>query len=88
MEQMVAMEIPRAWLEGIADEPLTLQEIFRKGLYQYKVERAIRLYREDVGSPGYLAEQLDLPKRELIQEMRQRGVDPSFSEESVQEDLA
>ncbi len=40
MEQMVAMEIPRAWLEGIADEPLTLQEIFRKGLYQYKVERA------------------------------------------------
>lgn len=88
MEQMVAMEIPRAWLEGIAEEPLTLQEIFRKGLYQYKVERAIRLYREGVGSLGYLAEQLDLPKRELIQEMRQRGVDPSFSEESVQEDLA
>lgn len=88
MEQMVAMEIPRAWLEGIAEEPLTLQEIFRKGLYQYKMERAIRLYREGVDSLGYLAEQLDLPKRELIQEMRQRGVDPFFSEESAQEDLA
>ncbi len=88
MDQMVAMEIPRAWLGGIADEPLTLQEIFRKGLYQYKVERAMRLYREGVGSLGYLAEQLDIPKRELIQEMRQRGLDPTFSEESVQEDLA
>ncbi len=88
MEPMVAMEIPRAWLEGISEEPLTLQEIFRKGLYQYKVERAIRLYREGVGSLGYLADQLDLPKRELVREMRLRGVDPSFSEESVQEDLA
>lgn len=87
MEQTVAMEIPRAWLQGIAEEPLTLQEIFRKGLYHYKVERAIRLYREGVGSLGYLAEQLDLPKRELIREMRQRGIDPTFSAESVEEDL-
>jgi hypothetical protein len=44
MEQVVAMELPRAWLEGIAEKPLTLQEIFRKGLYHYKVERATRLY--------------------------------------------
>jgi len=87
MEQTVAMEVPRAWLEGVSDEPLTLQEIFRVGLYHYKVERALRLYREEVGSLGFLAEQLGIPKRELIREARQRGIDPGFSAESVQEDL-
>ena len=39
MEQTVAMKVPRAWLEGVSEEPLTLQEIFRVGLYHYKVER-------------------------------------------------
>ena len=88
MEQTVAMNVPRAWLEGVSEEPLTLQEIFRVGLYHYKVERALRLYREGVGSLGYLAEQLGLPKRELIREARQHGIDPDFSAGSVQEDLA
>ena len=88
MEQTVAMEVPRIWLEGISEEPLTLQEIFRVGLYHYKVERALRLYREGVGSLGFLAEQLGLPKRELIREARQRGIEPDFSPESIREDLA
>jgi len=87
MEQTIAMEVPRAWLEGVSDEPLTLQEIFRVGLYHYKVERALRLYREGVGSLGFLAEQLGIPKRELIREARQHGIDPGFSTESVEEDL-
>jgi len=87
MEQTVVMEVPRTWLEGISDEPLTLQEIFRVGLYHYKVERALRLYREGVGSLGFLAEQLGLPKRELIREARQRGVEPDFSPDSLREDL-
>ena len=39
MEQTVAMNVPSAWLEGIAEEPLTLQGIFRVGLYHYKVAR-------------------------------------------------
>lgn len=88
MEQTVVMEIPRAWLEGVSEEQLTLQEIFRVGLHYYKVARAIRLYRDGVGSPGYLAEQLGIPKRELIQAMRQAGIDPGFSNDTVQEDLA
>lgn len=88
LDQTVAMEVPRAWLEGIPEEPLTLQEIFRVGLYHYKVERALRLYREGVGSLGYLAQRLGLTKRDLIREARQRGIDPGFSEQSLQEDLA
>ena len=37
MEQTVQMEIPRQWLAGVPDEPMTLQQIFRLGLYQYRL---------------------------------------------------
>ncbi len=86
MEKTVVMQIPRHWLEGVPEEPVTLQQIFRLGLYQYKVERALALYRDGVGSLGYVAEQLGLSKRDLIREARARGADPDYSEETVQEE--
>lgn len=88
MEQTIQMEIPRQWLVGVPDEPMTLQQIFRLGLYQYRIGRALSLYRDGVGSLGYIAEQLNLPKRDLIREARLRGIEPGFAEESVAEDLA
>ncbi len=87
MERTVTMQIPRHWLEGVPEEPVTLQQIFRLGLYQYKVERAMALYRDGVGSLGYIAEQLGLPKRALVREARMRGIEPDFSEETVREEL-
>ena len=88
MEQTIAMQIPRQWLEGISEEQTTLRRIFRLGLYQYKVERALALYRDGVGSLGYIAEQVGRSKRDLIREARMRGIAPDFSEETVQEELA
>lgn len=88
MKQTVVMQIPRHWLEGVPEEPIALQQIFRLGLYQYKVERALALYRDGVGSLGYIAEQLGLSKRDLIREARARGIEPDFSAETVQEELA
>jgi len=88
MEQTIALHIPRQWLEGVSEEPVTLQHIFRLGLYRYKVEQALALYRDGVGSLGYVAEQLGLSKRDLIREARMRGIEPDFSEETVQEELA
>jgi hypothetical protein len=88
MEQPVAMQIPRHWLEGVPEEQATLQQISRLGLYQYKVERALALYRDGVGSLGYIAEQLGLSKRDLIREARMWGIKPDFSEDTVQEELA
>jgi len=87
MEKKVEMHIPAQWLEGIPDEPITLQQIFRLGLAQYKVQRALVLYRDGVGSLGYIAEKLGLSKRDLIQEARMRGIEPAFSERTVQEEL-
>jgi predicted HTH domain antitoxin len=88
MEQTVVMQIPRQWLEGVSEEPIILQQIFRLGLYQYKVERALALYRDGVGSLGYIAQQLGLSRRDLIREARMRGIEPDFSEGTVQEELA
>ncbi len=88
MEPAIIMHIPRDWLTGVPVEELTLQQIFRKGLYQFQVERALELYRDGVGSLGYIATRLGLSKWELAQEARRRGIDPTFSEETVREELA
>lgn len=88
MTETVELHIPREWLEGAPDEPLALQQIFRLGLQQYKIDRALQLYQSGVGSLGYIAEQMGLSKRELIQAARMRGIEPDFSEQTVQEELA
>jgi predicted HTH domain antitoxin len=87
MEQTVTIHIPQFWMKGLPEETLTLQHVIRLGIRQYKIERAIQLYRAGVGSVGYLAEQLEISKPELCQEFRQRGIDPEFSATTVQEEL-
>jgi hypothetical protein len=86
MEQTVTLHIPYDWIEGISEEELTLQHIFRLGLYQYRVEQAITLYRSGVGSPGYIAEQTGLSRQTLIREFRLRGFEPDFSEQTILEE--
>ncbi len=88
MEETITVQVPREWLRGIAEEEFALQEIVRLGLHQYKVERALVLYRGGVGSLGYIAEQLGLSKRDLIREARARGIEPGFSEQTAHEELA
>ncbi len=87
MQPTVAIMIPQDWLEDVPSEPAALQRIFRMGLRQYRIERALELYREGVGSLGYAAELLHLDKRDLVQEARLRGLEPDFSEMSVSEEL-
>jgi len=63
MVQYLTVKIPRMWIKGLPEEELTLKQIIRLGIYQYKVERAIQLYRDGVGSLGYVAEQMGLKKQ-------------------------
>ncbi|RME60810.1 MAG: hypothetical protein D6790_08730 [Caldilineae bacterium] len=87
-EKTITVEIPDDWLEGVSEEEITFRQIFRLGLRQYKLERALTLYREGVGSLGYIAERLGLSKRDLIHEARRQGLLPEFTEETVQEELS
>ncbi|MEE8431423.1 MAG: hypothetical protein V3S16_09250 [Candidatus Desulfatibia sp.] len=88
MEQDVIVKIPRAWIKGLPEEELTLRQIIRLGIYQFKVERAIQLYRDGVGSLGYVAEQMGLEKQDLIREARHHNIDPEFSDQTIQEELS
>ena len=88
MEQDVTVKIPRSWIKGLPDEELTLKQIVRLGIYQYKVERAIQLYRDGVGSLAYVAEQLGLNKQDLIREARHHNIDPEFSDQTIKEELS
>jgi hypothetical protein len=88
MKQSVTVHIPHDWLEGMPEEQLLLEHIVRLGIHQYKLERAFQLYRDGVGSLGYIAEQLGLKKQILIHEARLHNIEPEFSEQTVQEELA
>ncbi len=43
MEYTVAIHVPREWLKDVPEEEFTLRQIFKLGLDQYKVERALAL---------------------------------------------
>ena len=75
-------------IKGLPEEELTLKQIIRLGIYQYKVERAIRLYRDGVGSLVYVAEQMGLNKQDLIREARRHNIDSDYSEQTVKEELS
>ena len=85
--QLVTIQIPQDWIKGIPEEDLTLKEIFRMGVYEYKIKRAIQLYREGIGSLGYIAEQIGILKRDLIHEFRLRNIEPEFSDDTIKEEL-
>ena len=88
MDQNLSIHVPREWMEGISSEELNLQRIFRIGLQQYKMDKAILLYQEGMGSLGYFAERMRLDKQELIRYAKMHGVDPDFSEQTIREELA
>lgn len=87
MQKTVPVEIPSDWLEDVPNEPATLQQILGLGIHEYRVQRALELYRLGAGSLGYVAEQCHLNKRDLVEEARRRGIEPAFDEAAVSEEL-
>ena len=87
MSQLVTIQVPQDWIAGVPEEDLTLKEIFRMGIHEYKVKRAIQLYKEGIGSLGYIAEKMGVLKQDLIHALRLRNIEPEFSEETLIEEL-
>ncbi len=88
MTDTVTLEIPGQWIEGLdLEQEAIVQEIVRLGLYQLRVRRALEMYQSGIGSLGYAAEKVGLPKRDLIREARARGLEPPFDEQTVDEEL-
>ena len=88
MAKVVTVEIPEQWLQGLDwDQKTVVQEIIQLGLYQFKVRRALEMYQAGASSLGYVAEQVGLPKRDLIREARAQGIEPPFDEQTAREEL-
>ena len=89
MGRQVTVNIPEDLISDIEKvRPEEWEEIVRLGLRQYRIERALAMYRAGVGSLGYVAEKWGIPKQELIRAARARGVEPEYDEKMVQEELA
>jgi len=69
------------------DQQAVMQEIIQLGTYQFKVRRALALYQSGAGSLGYIAEKLNLEKRDLIREARARGIVPHHDDDTFHEEL-
>jgi len=70
----------------IKDENV-IQHIFELGLTQLKIDQVLRLYRQGGMSIGYAAQLAGIPKEEMFRQARVRGIEPSFSEQTLREEL-
>ena len=88
LEQVITLEVPAQWVQDLdLDQAAVMQDIIQLGVYQFKVRRALEMYQAGAGSLGYVAERMGLSKRDLIREARARGIEPSFDEQTVREEL-
>ncbi len=88
MPRTITIEIPEHWIRDVdLNQTAVIEEVIELGVYQYKLQRALRLYQSGTGSLGYVAEQAGLSKRDLIREARARGIEPGFDEQTVREEL-
>jgi hypothetical protein len=88
MEKVIRLEIPERWFQGVDwDQATVMQEIIQLGIYQFKIHRALQMYQAGVGSLGYVAQKLEVSKRDLIREAKSRGIAPPFDEQTVREEL-
>lgn len=88
MAEMIAiqMQVPREWLPDLKDQAAFL-EILGLGLEEYRMQRALSLYQQGLGTLGYVADLVGISKRELMEHARRRGVLPQYDERFVEQDL-
>lgn len=64
-----------------------LLELLERGLREVKIDRALDLYARGGMSFGAAAERAGVPQPELARHAYARGMEPSFSSETLSEDL-
>ncbi len=88
MAEMIAiqMQVPREWIADLQDQAAFL-EILGLGLNEYRMQRALTLYQQGMGTLGYVADLVGISKRELMEHARRRGVLPRYDEHFAEQDL-
>jgi predicted HTH domain antitoxin len=86
--QRVTIEITDDLAQRLSPYQDRLGELIQLGLVQLKVHEALLLYRRGVVSFARAAELAGLSRPEMIRQARAFGVQPRWSEQMVQEELA
>jgi len=86
--EKVAIEIPDELVQEFKPYQDRLREVILLGLSQLRIQEALLLYKRGLISFGRAAELAGLSRQEMIRQARAFGVQPRWSEQMVQEELA
>jgi predicted HTH domain antitoxin len=87
MEKLI-FEIPEDISEKLQPYKDKFQELVLLGLQQLKIQESLLLYSRGLVSLGRAAELAGLSEMEMIRQARAAGVQPRWSDEMLQEELA
>lgn len=88
MLKEINIKVPDEWIKDLPKEKLIFKQVFKLGINQYKLEKAIKFYQTNLGSVGFIAEQVGIEKEKLIKELRSLGLEPDFSDQTLEEELS
>lgn len=80
-------EIERISEEEKLDKSAVARRLLERAVTEHRAERAFERYERGEISLGQLADLADVPLRQALAELRERGVHFNYSEESLREDL-
>jgi predicted HTH domain antitoxin len=83
----LAAEIERISEEEQLDKSAVARRLLDRAVREYRREQAFERYDRGEISLGRLVEQAELPLRQVLAELRERGVHFQYSTESLHEDL-
>lgn len=86
--QRLVIELPDDIARQVKPYEDRLQEMVLLGLSQLKSQEALLLYSRGVVSFARAAELAGLSRTEMIRQARALGIEPSWSEQMVTEELA
>ena len=86
--EKVVIEIPAELVQEFSLYRDRLREVILLGLLQLKVQEALLLYRRGLVSFGRAAELAGLSRQEMMRQARAFGVQPRWSEQMIEEELA
>lgn len=83
----IKLEIPEDILKIIdVKDPVQLEEIFRMGMKQIKIEKALHSYDEGKISLAKAAELADIPLSEIMMQASARGLKPLYDKKMREEE--
>lgn len=86
--EKVTVEIPAGLVAEYEQYQDRLREVILLGLLQLKIQEALLLYKRGLVSFARAAEMAGLSRPEMIRQARAFDIQPRWSEQMVQEELA